>query len=78
MITNDDDIRIPNIIGYSLSDARTILNMLNIKFTYEGNGYVYKQSINPGEKITDNELVLYLKDTYIKEDVNNKKEEEKK
>ena len=78
LITNDDDIRIPNVIGYSLSDARTLLNMLNIKYTYEGNGYVYKQSINPGEKITDNELVLYLKDTYIKEDVNNKKEEEKK
>ncbi len=73
LITNDKDIKMPNLTKYSLNEARTLLNMLNIKFTYEGNGYVYNQSIPAGGDITD-DLVLYLKDNYVKEESEKEKE----
>lgn len=49
--------------------------MLNIKFTYEGNGYIYNQSVKPGTK--PDEVILYLKDTYIKEEPKERNEENK-
>lgn len=59
LITNDDNITMPNLIGYSISEAKTLLNLLNIKYELEGNGYITNQSIAIGTPLKK-EDVVYL------------------
>lgn len=65
LLTNDKNITIPDLKGYSLKEASNLLNMLGIKVCISGTGYVVEQSITPGEIVTDNmEIMLTLSDKY--------------
>lgn len=59
LVTNDSDILMPNLIGYSINEAKTLLNLLEISYEMEGMGYVTSQSIPVGTLIKK-EDILYL------------------
>lgn len=64
LLTNSNEIKMPNIIGYSSRELYTLLNFLNIKYEIEGNGtgYVSSQSIKKDTKLTkDSKLKVVLK-----------------
>ena len=59
LITNDNNITIPNMTGLSSKVAKGILEQLNVKVNLDGVGYVVSQSVAPGTNITDGmEIVL--------------------
>ena len=52
---------VPNVVGMSGMDALSFLENLGMKVFVKGNGKVKKQSLNVGEKISNNkEIVLEL------------------
>ena len=53
LVTNEDNISIPDVVGYSSKDAQSLLNLLNVKVKLSGTGYVTAQSIAPNTKITE-------------------------
>lgn len=61
--TDNFDNKMLNLNGYSYKEVINILKLMNVKYTLEGNGYVYEQSIGEGENITDT-LTIKLKDKY--------------
>lgn len=64
LLTNSINITLPNLIGYSKSDLDSLTKLLNINYTYSGNGYVVSQSIEKGTIITNDlnlEVVLERK-----------------
>lgn len=69
LVTNDNvNLKVPNFIGYSLSEVKTLMSYLNINYEIEGNGYVYKQSIDKDTIITEEmNIKIYLRDYYVKE-----------
>ena len=60
LLTNDTNIKMPNLKGYSRIDAISLLDLLNIDYEIEGYGFVTEQSIKAGENITD-KIKLILK-----------------
>lgn len=64
LLTNNFDNKMIDLTNYSYKEAVNILKMLNINYTIEGNGYVYEQSIKPGELINNKTLTLKLKERY--------------
>lgn len=61
IITNDTNLLVPNLIGYSRKEAQTLLELLNINCKIEGTGYVNNQSIAEGTQITNGmEIILNL------------------
>lgn len=74
IVTNDSNIKMPNLIGYSIKEAKILLELINIDYEIEGNGYVVEQSIKEGESI-NSKVILKLKNkSYIeniKESENN-------
>ncbi len=60
LLTNDNNIKMPDLKGYSRIEAISILNLLNIDYEIEGYGFVTEQSIKVEEKITD-KIKLTLK-----------------
>ena len=54
LITNDPNITMPNILGYSKSEVITLCHLLGIKYIINGTGYVATQSISPGTVIDKN------------------------
>ena len=65
LITNDEDLKVPNVVGLSSKNAKAILEYLGFKVKLDGVGYVENQSIAPGEKIEKKEIVLTLKTKYV-------------
>ena len=62
LLTNGTEIKMPNIIGYSSKEVKTLLGILNIKYEIKGTGYVSEQSIKKDTKLTkDSKLVVTLK-----------------
>lgn len=62
LITNDINIKMPNVIGYSNSEVKVLLDLLGINYEIEGNGYVVSQSINKDTIIKKEDIVsLVLK-----------------
>lgn len=57
LITSGPNKVMPNLIGYSLKEADTLLSYYGISYTFTGSGYVTAQSIPEGTPITDG-LVL--------------------
>ncbi len=55
--TNDPNIYIPNMSGWSRSEVITFCNMLNIKCEIEGYGFVTDQNIKPNEKHIKNKVL---------------------
>lgn len=47
----------PDLTGYSLLEARLIADALNLKFTYQGKGFVKTQNIKPGTTLTSEKTV---------------------
>lgn len=65
IVTNDSNIKMPNLIGYSIKEAKILLELINIDYEIEGNGYVVEQSIKEGESI-NSKVILKLKNkSYI-------------
>jgi len=57
LVTNDVNLLMPNLIGYSVNEAKTLLNLLGIKYEMEGNGYVVSQNIPSGTVIKEKDVV---------------------
>ena len=53
IFTNDEVITMPDLTGYSVKNADTVLTKLGIKHECLSNGYVSSQSISPGTVITN-------------------------
>ena len=68
LVTNEKETVIKDLTNYSKRELEIYLNLSNIKYKIEGNGFVYEQSITPGELIEDNELIVKLKDRKISKD----------
>lgn len=69
LITNSE-LTMPLLTGWSYSDVKSVMELLNIKVTSEGYGYVTEQSIPPNTVIHENDtLHIKLQDKY---DLNNK------
>ena len=65
LLTNSDSVKLPSLIGYSRNEAKIILDLLNVKYKFEGYGYVYEQSIKEDTNITKNmEINLKLKSRF--------------
>lgn len=61
LVTNDSNVVMPDVIGYSSKDSEILLNLLGIKVKLNGIGYVTNQSIPVGTPITNNmEITLDL------------------
>ena len=78
LITNDEEIKMPDFTGYSINEVNTLCSLLNIKVSYKGTGYVYRQTIAKDSEITDDELIVYLKDLITNKEVGQPEESEKK
>lgn len=65
LVTNDLVKKMPNVIGYSYKDAKTLLELLGIKVILNGTGYVVNQSI-AADTVLDQteEIVLALKEKF--------------
>ena len=74
--TNDSNIAMPNLSGWSRNEVISLCNMIGLKYKFEGYGYVDNQSIAPNSLLKKNDLLqVTLKQKFnIKE---NKNEEEK-
>ena len=53
LITDDNNITIPNVVGLSSKVAKSLLQNLNIKVNLSGVGYVTAQSISAGTPISE-------------------------
>ena len=62
LITNGDQGEMPNLIGYSRSDAIYLMKTLGYKYELEGYGYVTDQSIKAGDVVGDNVVKITLKE----------------
>ena len=61
LITNDQNLTIPNVIGLSSKVANSLLNLLGVKVNLDGIGYVTAQSIPESTPITEGlEITLTL------------------
>ena len=65
IITNSNNIGIPNMTGYSRKDAINLAKILNIEYNLEGNGYVnnYSVELDSNGKVT--KINMTLSDKYI-------------
>ena len=59
LFTNDKEITMPDMTGYSIKEANIILNKLGIKHNINAEGRVQSQSIETGTKI-NSEMVVEL------------------
>lgn len=59
--TNSIDNTMIDLTNYSTKEAVNILKLMNVTYEIEGNGYVYEQSILPGEIIEDKVLIKLRK-----------------
>ncbi len=61
--TNSTSYKLPNLTGYSKLEARAICSLLELNCTYDGYGYVKKQSIKANTTIkTNDKLSITLKE----------------
>lgn len=58
LLTNSNNFKMENIIGWSLSDVKTYCELIGLKLDIQGYGYVVSQSINAGEVIDLNNMML--------------------
>lgn len=61
LITNDENLAVPNVLGLSSKVAKELLEKMGVKVKLEGVGYVTAQTIPPDTKITEGlEITLTL------------------
>ena len=58
LFTNDENRLMPDLTGYSVKEAKVILDKLEIKYDVQITGYVNYQSIIPGTIVTDDMIVV--------------------
>ena len=64
LLTNDPNIGVPNIVGYSRKDAINLMKLLNIGYTIEGNGYVTEYQVEQNEAGRPTKVNIKLADKY--------------
>ena len=57
LLTNSNEIQIPDLTGYSTRDFQSFINMVKIPYTKDGIGYVVSQNIPPGTVIDENTIL---------------------
>ena len=63
LVTDGDNITMPNMKGWSKKDVMTYANLTGLSVVYKGNGYVEKQSIKKGSTINKKStLTIHLKE----------------
>lgn len=78
LLTSNNKFTMPNMKGWSRSEVLSYTNLIGITPSFDGYGYVTKQSLKAGTEITaDKELSFTLDTKYIKKE-EDKKEDEKK
>ncbi len=66
LVTNSNQIKMPNMIGWSKADALKFSELTKMNFIFEGYGYIYEQSIAEDTiLLSDMEINLKLKDKYF-------------
>jgi penicillin-binding protein 2B len=63
--TNSETFKMPDMSGWSNRDARRFAQVLELNPTFFGNGYVKKQSIDPGTLIEKGDYLVVELDTQI-------------
>ena len=61
--TNEFDNKMIDLTNYSKKEVINILDLLNVSYEIEGNGYVYEQNILVGEDIND-KIIIKLRNKY--------------
>lgn len=65
LMTNDKNVKMPNIKGWSRQDAIGLFNLMGMKYEIEGYGFVTDYSIKKGEKInSDSKIKVTLVSKY--------------
>lgn len=64
LITNDSNINIPNLVGYSRKDVINLMKLLNLHYNIEGNGYVSEYSVEVDQNNRPAKVNLKLVDKY--------------
>ena len=65
LLTNGNEIKMPNIVGYSAKDFYSLMSLIKIPYTVDGIGYITSQSIPPDTVIDANsELEVKMEAKY--------------
>ena len=64
LITNGGKNKMPDLKGYSRSEAIYLMKALGYKFEIDGYGYVTGQSIEPGKDVSENTVKITLSEKY--------------
>ena len=65
LLTDNYNKEMPDLIGLSYKDTINLLNLMNVKYKLNGNGYVVSQNITVGEKIKEDAVVeIKLENNY--------------
>ncbi len=62
LITNEGEGKMPNLIGYSRSEAIYLMKTLGYDYELEGYGYVTNQSVKEGDLVGNNVVKITLKE----------------
>lgn len=60
LLTNDKEIKMENLKGWSLSEVKTYCNLIGLKLEYNGYGYVINQSIEENTILDVNNMTLTI------------------
>lgn len=60
LLTNDNEIKMENLKGWSLSEVKTYCNLIGLKLEYNGYGYVINQSIEESAILDVNNMTLTI------------------
>lgn len=66
LLTNDKEIKMENLKGWSLSEVKTYCNLIGLKLEYNGYGYVINQSIEENAILDVNNMTLTIELEKIK------------
>lgn len=71
LVTNENEITIPNLINWSRREIDIYANLANIECEIEGSGYVYEQSIEKNTILKDDDILkVKLKSKVINNEEN--------
>ena len=63
LLTNNYKKQAIDFTGLSYKEAKSILDLMGVKYELSGSGFVYEQSI-PASEIISEKIILKLKDKY--------------
>lgn len=71
LMTNDSNVKMPNIIGWSRQDAIGLFKLIGMKYNVDGYGFVTSHSIKKGETVNkDSSINITLGSKYDFESLN--------